>query len=179
MCLVHQPGVCEAVASLLRTLGLDSVAGSTLPQQLAAVKQALSEQVLPTLKDSQRRRQEQQSSNGGGEAVMQPASLGPLGFSTGGEPSTPCKPARVISRYAGVFAQQNRVSAWSSGLGGADEKVDLAATILRMLLIKDLRSLQTQIDDMIVQVQVSSQVVLNLHCDSARAQRTLTLCAAL
>jgi hypothetical protein len=32
--------------------------------------------------------------------------------------------------------------------------VDAAATILRMLLIKDLRGLQTQIDDMIVQVQV-------------------------
>lgn len=37
---------------------------------------------------------------------------------------------------------------------GADANVDAAATILRMLLIKDLRGLQTQIDDMIVQVQV-------------------------
>ncbi len=36
----------------------------------------------------------------------------------------------------------------------ADAQVDAAATILRMLLIKDLRGLQTQIDDMIVQVQV-------------------------
>jgi hypothetical protein len=38
----------------------------------------------------------------------------------------------------------------------ADEKLDTAATVLRMLYIKDLRKLQTQIDEMIVQVQVST-----------------------
>lgn len=37
----------------------------------------------------------------------------------------------------------------------ADSKLDTAATVLRMLYIKDLRKLQTQIDEMIVQIQVS------------------------
>ena len=37
----------------------------------------------------------------------------------------------------------------------ADKKLDTAAMVLRMLYIKDLRKLQTQIDEMIVQVQVS------------------------
>ena len=36
----------------------------------------------------------------------------------------------------------------------ADEKVDAAATVLRMLFIRDLRTLQTHIDDAIVEVQV-------------------------
>ncbi len=36
----------------------------------------------------------------------------------------------------------------------ADEKTDLAAKLLRILYIKDLRALQTQIDDIIVQIQV-------------------------
>lgn len=38
----------------------------------------------------------------------------------------------------------------------ADEKLDTAAMVLRMLFIKDLRKLQTQVDEMIVQVQVST-----------------------
>lgn len=36
----------------------------------------------------------------------------------------------------------------------ADEKTDLAAKLLRILYIKDLRALQTQIDEIIVQIQV-------------------------
>ena len=91
VCSVSQPGVHEAVASLLRALGLDAAAGSTLSQQLAAVKQALSEQVLPTLKEQRRQRQEQQSVDGNGAASVQPASF-PLGFSTGGECFSACKP---------------------------------------------------------------------------------------
>ncbi|KAL3153989.1 hypothetical protein ABBQ32_013544 [Trebouxia sp. C0010 RCD-2024] len=35
----------------------------------------------------------------------------------------------------------------------ADEKTDVAATILRMLYIKDLRGLQTLIDETLVNVQ--------------------------
>ena len=162
-CTVDRPGVHEAVACLLRTLGLDPVAGSTLSQQLAAAKQALSEQVLPVLKDSQRQRQEQQSSDGNGAAVVQPASF-PLGFSTGGEPFTHLASLACMQRYgSGV---DTRTGGWPFGhvtLGDTDEKVDIAATIMRMLLIKDLRSLQTQIDDMIVQVQVSIQALLSVH----------------
>jgi len=41
-----------------------------------------------------------------------------------------------------------------------DVKSDLAATILRILYIKDLRLLQTQIDDMIEQIQVRYMVQL-------------------
>lgn len=37
----------------------------------------------------------------------------------------------------------------------ADEKTDAAATILRMLYIRDLRGLQTLIDETLVNVQVS------------------------
>ena len=43
----------------------------------------------------------------------------------------------------------------------ADKQLDTAATVLRMLYIKDLRKLQTQIDEMIVQVQVSKSSRLN------------------
>lgn len=37
----------------------------------------------------------------------------------------------------------------------ADEKTDVAATILRMLYIRDLRGLQTIIDETLINVQVS------------------------
>ncbi|EIE26545.1 hypothetical protein COCSUDRAFT_59071 [Coccomyxa subellipsoidea C-169] len=45
------------------------------------------------------------------------------------------------------------MSSYPLGFSMGDEKTDLAAKILRMLYIKDLRALQTQIDDMIVQIQ--------------------------
>ena len=38
----------------------------------------------------------------------------------------------------------------------ADAGVDAVATILRLLYIKDLRQLQTSIDQMVVQLQVSN-----------------------
>lgn len=40
----------------------------------------------------------------------------------------------------------------------ADEKTDVAATILRMLYIRDLRGLQTIIDETLVNVQVSCKL---------------------
>ena len=50
----------------------------------------------------------------------------------------------------------NRVSGIVSiRCAAADEKTDVAATILRMLYIKDLRGLQTLIDETLVNVQVS------------------------
>ena len=51
----------------------------------------------------------------------------------------------------------------------ADKQLDTAATVLRMLYIKDLRKLQTQIDEMIVQVQVSESQL----SECASCNRTL------
>ena len=88
---VGQPDVREAVGALLRMLSLEpDEAGAPLSQQLASAKRALSEQVLPALKDAQQQRQGQQepeqnaghaAANGG--AVLDLAQF-PLGFSTGG-----------------------------------------------------------------------------------------------
>ncbi|CAK0757444.1 hypothetical protein CVIRNUC_002540 [Coccomyxa viridis] len=50
------------------------------------------------------------------------------------------------------------------GFSTGDDKLDTAAMILRMLFIKDLRKLQTQIDEMIVQVQ---EYTANPRIDSA------------
>ena len=46
----------------------------------------------------------------------------------------------------------------------ADEKTDVAATILRMLYIKDLRGLQTLIDETLVNVQVSCLCTSSQAC---------------
>jgi hypothetical protein len=85
--------VREAVAALLHALGLEpNQAGSPLSQQLAAAKRALSEQVLPALKDAQQQQQRQgqgmhnektgdAAADGG--ALLDLAQF-PLGFSTGG-----------------------------------------------------------------------------------------------
>ena len=52
----------------------------------------------------------------------------------------------------------------------ADEKTDVAATILRMLYIRDLRGLQTIIDETLVNVQVSfklrADVLSNADCST-------------
>lgn len=49
----------------------------------------------------------------------------------------------------------------------ADEKTDVAATILRMLYIKDLRGLQSVIDETLVNVQVSCDITLSQVCVTA------------
>lgn len=104
---VGQPDVREAVRTLLRALGLEpDQAGAQPSQQLAAVKRALSEQVLPALKDVQQQRQGQQEHKQGtgdaaanGSSVLDLAQF-PLGFSTGG---THASAVRVcwLSRRAG------------------------------------------------------------------------------
>ena len=45
----------------------------------------------------------------------------------------------------------------STSVCRADSKTDVAATLLRMLYIKDLRGLQTLIDETLVNVQVSTE----------------------
>lgn len=50
---------------------------------------------------------------------------------------------------------------WCSG---ADPKTDVAATILRMLYIRDLRGLQSTIDQTLVEVQVRSKALLLAMC---------------
>ena len=49
----------------------------------------------------------------------------------------------------------------------ADRDVDLAATLMRMLFIKDLRRPQDSIDDAIVDVQVRTPIVLPLWSDAS------------
>ena len=64
--------------------------------------------------------------------------------------------SRMTIQAAGLVRRVKRATSLECG-AGADAKVDAAATVLRMLLIKDLRGLQTQIDDMIAQIQVCAR----------------------
>ncbi len=65
----------------------------------------------------------------------------------------------VLYLQGSADAAANSLSALSLrdvplGFGTGDAKIDAAATVLRMLYIRDLRALQTQIDQAIVAVQV-------------------------
>ena len=77
----------------------------------------------------------------------------PLGFTTGGKY---CLPRHMLlDRSCCGQRQLQNCLAIPQFYHAADEKTDVAATILRMLYIKDLRGLQTIIDETLVNVQVS------------------------
>ena len=60
----------------------------------------------------------------------------------------------------------------------ADEKTDVAATILRMLYIRDLRGLQTIIDETLVNVQVSCKLYSHVHSMADCSNVDLLCCVA-
>jgi len=68
-------------------------------------------------------------------------------------------PCTQIYKFLAIFdcdallRQGIEISIWLC----ADKKTDVAATILRMLYIKDLRGLQTTVDETLVKVQVRCQ----------------------
>lgn len=114
-----------------------------------------------------------QAESGKGRAAATPRSLldtysQTLGFTTGGQclsAETCCCESQAVERpdareatVAGQAAAASVPNVSSPILAiGADAQVDAAATVMRMLFIRDLRQLQTQVDDAIVAVQVFPQ----------------------
>ena len=133
----------------------------------------VSDQLLPALEDSQ-------LGKAAREAAKQLSHLDvknfPLGFSTGGEDCMHVQQHAVVSctvagSYISLHALQSRSDSEVESLlqskmcvVDADSKTDAAATILRMLYIKDLRGLQTLIDETLVNVQASCEVFVALRC---------------
>lgn len=98
------------------------------PQALQSLRDVLELQVLPALAEMARHRQ---------QAAGSDAAAGAAAALQQGQPA-----AAALQQYP-------------LGFSTGDNASDLAATILRMLYIKDLRALQTLIDRTIVQVQAS------------------------
>eukprot|EP00887_Chlorella_sp_A99_P003222 scaffold9.g3222.t1 len=137
----------QQVQQLLHGGGGDagsSVSGcdGVTPQSLHAAAATLETQILPALAELSKAA----AASGGGGAA-----------SGGGAPA---------GSAAGQAAAAALLRKYPNGLSedGSGSPVDLAATVLRMLYIKDLRGLQTAIDAAIVQVQ---EFTANPRTDSA------------
>lgn len=65
----------------------------------------------------------------------------------------PCLAASRIPGSGGDASAASVLSGFPLGFSTGDQGVDIAATVLRMLYIKDMRELQDQIDAAIVKMQ--------------------------
>lgn len=143
-------GIETAVDAMLQQLGLQQP-GDSIHQKLLLIRQTLSEQILPAWKEAQL------CKSRGVAPTLADASNFPLGFSTGSESRT--DPGSLLKGFCSSLVTGfqlfliGNAHDWSI-YSAADQKVDLGAKILRMLFIRDLRGLQTEIDDLIAQMQV-------------------------
>jgi hypothetical protein len=148
---VGQPEVKAALKSFLKQLGLES-SDDNLAQTLAAAKQILADNIMPAVRDIELRK-----SKGSDSPAFLDLNSYPLGFSMGGVQLNSCKLVCCNCTLLRDLCSHLIACQVKARLFPADEKTDLAAKLLRMLYIKDLRALQTQIDDMVVQIQVCLQ----------------------
>ncbi|KAL4856768.1 RNA transcription [Chlorella vulgaris] len=120
----------------------DAPPGAT-PEALLRARTMLEACVLPALAELEKQQQQQQQQQQRQQALGDGCGGG--GSGSGGD--APVAAATQQSAVTAMLAQ------YPLGFATGEPGADVAATVLRMLYIKDLRALQTQVDTAIVQVQ--------------------------